>query len=206
MLPPAAFATLTDGPEKLTSLHGGTYYFYAVQWIPAAGSIPGYSDTEILRRAEFKLMDIATAAISSNNGYVGDEVIITGSGFARDEALIIEFANRDISGIVGNPYTGNNGTLEMVFDIPESLNGVQKIKITGEESGASFEFNYTVKPRLTVTPVSGQGGTKVTINGTGFAYRNGIILFVDGIAVASTDLTWIMDGTYKETTNLGSLR
>ena len=197
-------ATLTDGPEKLTSLHGGTYYFYAVQWIPAAGSIPGYSDTEILRRAEFKLMDIATAAISSNNGYVGDEVIITGSGFARDEALIIEFANRDISGIVGNPYTGNNGTLEMVFDIPESLNGLQKIKITGEESGASFEFNYTVKPRLTVTPVSGQGGTKVTINGTGFAYRNGIILFVDGIAVASTDLTWIMDGTYKRTTNLGS--
>lgn len=195
---------LKDGSVDLDDMHGGTYYFYVVQYFPTVDPIPAHSDTKILGKKEFKLMGIADADINKDNGYVGDEVIVTGSGFAPDEALIVKFANRDISGTVGNPYTEENGTFELVFDIPESIIGEQDIVIIGEDSGAEFEFPFTVKPKLVVTPTSGQAGTEVTINGTGFAYRNGIILFFNGVAVQSTDFTWVTEPTYKRTTNLGS--
>ena len=194
---------LRDGTVDLDTLHGGTYYFYFVKY-NFSETGPGTSTTQILKVVEFQLMGIAEAEIDINNGYVGDEVIVTGSGFAPDEALIVTFANRDISGTVGNPYTENDGSFELEFLIPESIIGTQKIKITGEDSRAAFEFDFTVKPKLIVTPTSGQAGTEVTINGTGFDYRNGVILFFNGVAVASTDFTWVTDATYKRTTNLGS--
>jgi len=196
-------SSLKHGTVDLAALHGGTYYFYFVKY-DYSPTGPGTSTTPILKVVPFQIMGIANATIDKNNGYVGDEVIVTGSGFAPDEALIVTFANRDISGTVGNPYTENNGSFELNFVIPESIIGTQKIKITGEDSRAAFEFDFTVKPKLIVTPTSGQAGTVLTINGTGFAYRNGIVLFLNGVAVASTDFTWVTDATYKRTTNLGS--
>jgi hypothetical protein len=197
-------SSLTNGPDDLTDMHGGTYYFYVTEYHPGSETVAAYSDTRILQVAEFYIHGIAQATIDLNNGYVGDEVVVTGSGFAAEEALIITFANRDISGSVGSPYTEDDGTFELIFDIPESLNGVQKIKITGEDSGAEFEFNFTVKSKLTISPVSGPAGTVLTITGSGFDYRNGIILFINGSVLTSTDITWVLDATYKRTNNYGS--
>ncbi len=158
---------LTDGEDDIAAgnMHGGTYYIYVCVGESKA----------ILDRATFYIVGVATASINVNNGYVGDEVIVTGSGFAPDEALIVEFANRDISGTVGNPYTEEDGTFELIFDIPESIIGEQDIVITGEDSGAEFELPFTVKPKLVVTPTSDRLVPKLQLTHR-FDYRNGIIL------------------------------
>jgi hypothetical protein len=197
-------SSLTDGSEDLTSMHGGYYYFYVTEYHPGTDTTAAYSDTRILKSAEFYIHGIATATIDKNNGFVGESVRITGSGFAADENLIVTFGGRNITSEIGNPYVDEDGEFILEFDVPEAVNGIQKVKISGEVSSAEFEFNFTVKASLTITPTSGQAGTTLTFTGNGFDYRNGVIFFINGTALTSNDVVWVLDSTYKRTNNLGT--
>ena len=151
-------------PTKLNdniNLHGGTYYVYIVK----------YDDTDknILASAEFDIVNVAEAEIDVEEGPVGTTVYITGSGFGPEEDLEIKFGSSNVTDLVDDPYTDDEGAFEISFIIPESVNGEKDITITGEDSLAEIEIPFKVVAKITLSITSGEAGTLVTVNGTGFA-------------------------------------
>jgi len=197
-------SSLTDGADKLHTMHGGTYYLYVTEYTPASGVVEESKGTKILYVTEFYMHGIASASIDTTSGFVGDEVVISGTGFAKDEALIVTFAGRDITSEIGEPWTGIDGSFNLELLVPDAVNGEQKVKVTGEDSQATFEFKYTVKASLSITPDVCQAGTLLTIKGTGFDYRSGVNFFLNGTIISPTEITWLVDSTYKRTNNFGS--
>jgi hypothetical protein len=186
---------LTDGDAN-EDVHDGVYYFYFVRATDTAKNIWYVVEFEIVGNAE--------SDIDIDEGPVGTTVTITGSGIAPNEALMVKFDGQDISGQVGDPFADEDGAFEVIFDIPESENGAQNITIAGEDSRAEFEFVFTVLASIVVSPTEGKSGTVLTIGGTGFDYKNGVVFYFGGDVISSTDITWVVDGVYKRTNSVGS--
>jgi len=186
---------LTDGDSD-EDVHDGVYYFYFVRATD--------SNKNIQYIVEFEIVGNSDAEIDFDEGPVGTTVTITGYGIAPYEALLVEFDGKDITGQVGDPFADEDGDFEVIFDIPESENGDQTITVAGEDSRAEFEFTFTVLASIVLSPTEGESGSTLTIGGTGFDYKNGVVFFFGGDVVASTDITWVVDGVYKRTNSVGS--
>jgi hypothetical protein len=175
--------TLNDNID----LHGGTYYVYVVD---AADT-----DKNIIASAEFEIVDVAEAEIDVEEGPVGTIVYITGSGFAPEEDLQIKFGSTDITDLVDDPVTDEEGKFEISFAVPEAVNGNKDIIVKGETSLAEVKFTFKVLAKITLSVSSGEAGSTVTINGTGFARLKYVDIFIgttkldDNNAATRTDKT-----------------
>ena len=167
---------LTDGPVPADDedVHGGTYYVYVTQT----------PNTEILGVGTFYITDIAEiSAPDPDDGTVGTEVEISGTGFAPGEAIIVEYDGDDITDDVADAEADGNGDFTLNFEIPTSEYGEHTITITGEDSLVVLEETFTVIPEILLDPVSGEGGINVTITGTGFDGNKDVIIYFEGVEV-----------------------
>jgi hypothetical protein len=171
--------SLTDGADD-EDVHGGVYYIYMTR----------EEDEDIKAKDTFMVTGIAQAEIDIDEGPVGTEVEITGEGFAPDEDITVEYNNDDITDEVDEPYADEDGGILLTFLIPESTFGEHTIEITGEESLAELELTFTVEPDMTITPTEGEPGTLVTVNGTGFAKRNGVYFSFGGSPIT---VVWLVE-------------
>ncbi len=193
--------SLTDGPVNLTSLHGGIYYFYVVEYHPTEGSVAAYSDTKILKVAEFEIVGIADAEIDKTTGKVGTVVTVSGSGFAPNEYIIINYYHTTTNYATidtifsGSDQVAANGTFQLGFAIPESVNGKHNIVVQGESSRASEAFEFTVTPSVTLSKSSGQGGDTVIIYAKGFLRSSDVDISIGGIKLDVDDSTSVSDKT-----------
>ena len=161
-------------PEYLNDnidLHGGTYYVYVVDAADPDKNIVAYTD--------FDIVDVAEAEIDIEEGPVGTTVYITGSGFGPEEDLEIEFGSDDVTDLVDEPYTDDEGAFEISFIIPEAVNGEKDITITGESSLAEIVIPFEVVAKITLSVSSGEAGTTITVNGTGFARLKYVDVFAE---------------------------
>jgi hypothetical protein len=160
-------------PTKLNdnkNLHGGTYYIYVV--------ISSDTDKNIVASTEFEIKDVSKGEIDVEQGPVGTTVTITGEGYAPEEELVVKFGTTDITDLVENPVTEDDGTFEVVFEVPESVNGNKDITITGDSSNAEVKFTFKVLANITLSVASGEAGTAVTVHGTGFAKSKYVDIFI----------------------------
>jgi len=106
---------------------------------------------------------------SSAKGYVGDEIEVTGTGFAESEASIkIEYDGDEVTHEAAE--TDEYGTWTATFIIPESTSGEHDIDAKGADTAYDDvdEVTFTVNPKISLNPTSGSAGDIVTVNGTGF--------------------------------------
>ena len=142
---------------------------------------------------------------SSAKGYVGDEIEVTGTGFAESEASIkITYAGDEVTQTEAAD-TDEYGTWTAKFIIPESVKGDHDIDAKGADTDydAVDEVTFTVKPSITLNPTSGSAGDIVTVNGTGFQKEEANINIkyddevVEQIEAAETDELGSWSATFE---------
>ncbi|MBA7504698.1 hypothetical protein ES706_03352 [subsurface metagenome] len=108
--------------------------------------------------------------MDDDEGFVGDEVEVTGTGFAEDEEDIKIRYDDDVVEQVEEAETDEYGTWTATFDIPESVKGEHDIEAKGDDTAYADveEVEFTVKPSISLNPTSGSAGDIVTVSATGF--------------------------------------
>jgi hypothetical protein len=162
---------LTDGEDDV-DVEPGTYYVYTTMT---------YADGEvkkILSKNSFTVTGSGTIELNSTEGYVGEELGITGSDFAASTAISLTYNTG--SGTVtlpiedGDHVTNSHGNFTSYVTIPSSTGG--KNLLTISIGSTSVSANFTVYPEITLSKRTGAPGDTVTASGTGFS-RRGLVTF-----------------------------
>lgn len=129
--------------------------------------------------------------LSPDQGIAGAKITVFGSAFRAGEkiSLLWETVEGTVTVISGYMYGGHefrNRTLllnEVVADstgsiitsilIPYDYGGYHQLIAEGSE-GSSASFTFFMAPSLSMTPSSGQVGTKITFTGNGFGWTYGL--------------------------------
>ncbi len=164
-------AELSVGDEEVEV--GGTYYVYVTLY------------NSIYIRAKATLTVIGgEVSIQPGSGPVDTEVEITGSGFAANEDIAIEYDGSGVNIKSGDSSTDSNGDFFSIILVPESTAGTHTIAaiVSGIEVGADF----TVEPELILAPTSGEAGAAVSVIGTGFSRRKEVTLYFKNAPVVTS--------------------
>jgi IPT/TIG domain. len=140
--------------------------------------------------------------ISPEEGAVGTEVKVTGTGFEEDEEDIeirYYLDSSEYEKVADDITADENGSWETTFNVPTSSKGDHKIDAKGDDSslseveGATFE----VKPGISLSKTSGYVGDTVTVKGSGFKNEeSGVKVTYDGTQVGES-ITADESGTWE---------
>ena len=188
------FSTHFDVPDELTDgeddvdVGGGTYYVYVTY----------YDDDDIASVAEFTVTGVGEIEVDPEEGPVGTEVEIAGSGFADNKDITIEYNGDEVDIEDGDDETDSDGEFVSLILIPESTAGDHTIMV--DVDGTEAEIEFTVEPEITISPTSGETGTEVTVSGTGYGKRQDVVVYFDSDSVAAE--TTDSDGSFVATFTL----
>ncbi len=177
---------LTDGSED-EDVVSGDYYVYATY----------ESEGEIVAKDDFRVI-VISVSIDPDEGVVGTEVKIEGSGFDDREEIDIKFGTATVEISRGNDDTSSNGSFTSYFLVPESTEGDHTITVDIHNDEAEAEF--TVEPEITISPTSGAVADSVTVSGTGFGYRKDITITFGGTEVAGDETNTV--GSFEASFNV----
>ena len=139
-------------------------------------------------------VSVTNTQTGSNNGlaqgYVGDTVTITGTGFQPDST----YTTYDFGGNTVTLTTDTSGNI-IPCELPiVDCQGGQWYFEIDDNSGNYVTYAYfTVLPSITVSPTSGVAGTQVTVTGHGFnswdpMYDN-LVLYVNGDQISWSSIS-----------------
>jgi hypothetical protein len=161
---------LTDG-EYEEDVHDGSYYVYAT-YDP---------DPEIVCVATFTVTG-SEIEIDPEEGAVGSEVEISGEGMRPNQKISAEYDGDEVDIISGDIETDGEGQFICAITIPESTTGDHTIAVS-DESGDRAEFEFSVEPKINLTPGEQAIGEVVEVSGTGFTEDETITLVIDSIGL-----------------------
>jgi len=165
-------AVLSDGDETI-AVQGGSYYFY----------ITDEGHEEIKAYVEFTV--IGVNELNPESGPVGTEVEISGVGFDANDNILVSYDSDRLDVVSGDRRFKSNGTFISRVEIPESTAGEHTLTVE-DEGGHSGQVQFTVEPKITLSPVSASTGEELTITGTGFGDGADIVVYFAGDVVYIT--------------------
>ncbi len=174
---------LLDGDDEAV-VSGGRYYIYVA-----------YSDDEILDRVTFTVIG-AEIFLDPDEGTVGTEVEIEGTDFNDREDITVYYDDDEIDIEDGDEDTDSRGELITTIIIPEGIAGNYTIRVE-DDAGGVAETVFTVEPEITVGEESGEAGTRIPLEGTGFGRRVTVEIYFDGDLVETE--TTNRDGSFSTT-------
>ena len=139
------------------------------------------SSTKTSEVGEIKFIVGPFAKVQPASGPVGTEIGVEGFGFRVSEDGITITWDKQI--ILCNIIAGTDGIFSTTLNIPPSTRGHHQLGVFGSDFtpvGEVPDNDFDVVPNIEVQPTSGNKGTKVTINGTGFAKDEKITLSFEG--------------------------
>lgn len=151
--------TVPSTYNDYTSVTSGTHYIYGCQ--PA-------SSLTITGIAQFTIVG-GEIDIDPEEGIVDTLVEISGTSFAADQNITIEFDGDEVDIEDGDDETDNDGEFVSYILVPEATAGAQDIDVT--VGGYTVSGSFTVEPDVIIFPQSGVSGDTVSVSGTGFARR-----------------------------------
>jgi hypothetical protein len=158
-----------DAPEPAK----GEYYISAFS-----------SSTDASEIGEHKFIVAPFAKMQPNSGPAGTEITIEGFGFRTSEdGITITWDNQII---LCNLIAGTNGVFDTKLNIPPATQGHHLIGVFGSDftpKGLIPDMDFNVVPNIQLQPPSGNKGTKVAVNGTGFIKGETITLSYEGTAL-----------------------
>ncbi len=124
--------------------------------------------------------------VTPASGGVGDNITISGTGFAASQNIAITFNGVAMTTTPAAVTTSTVGSFgPATFTVPAIVRGSYTIRaqdISGNYATATFSTTQSI----TLTPTSGPNGTKVTVNGTGFNASATITIYFDDVPVTTT--------------------
>ncbi|MGD0353443.1 MAG: hypothetical protein ABSB38_08125 [Dehalococcoidia bacterium] len=155
-----------DAPEPTK----GEYYISAFS-----------SSTDASEIGEHKFIVAPFVKIQPNSGPVGTEITVEGYGFRTSEDGITFTWDNQI--FLVNLIAGTDGVLNATLNIPPTTKGPHLLGIFGSDftpKGIIPDMDFNVVPNIQLEPPSGNKGTKVIVNGTGFNKDEAISLSFEG--------------------------
>jgi hypothetical protein len=166
---------LDDGSDE-EDVTNGTYYVYVCHYL-------GTKIQNRIRAVATFTVTMGQISLSPLRGEVGTLLEITGTDFADNEPLTIEYDGYSVPIYSGNKHTSSRGDLTSVILIPDSVAGSHTV--TAIVSGDEAEATFTVEPDILINPTSGEIGTTVIISGTGFGKMKAVTIWFHNTAVAT---------------------
>jgi len=146
------------------------------------------SSTDATEIGEHKFIVAPFAKMQPSTGPVGTEIEIEGFGFRTSEDGITITLDDEI--ILCNLIAGFDGVFDTRLKIPPAIKGHHLVGVFGSDftpRGLIPDMDFNVVPNIQLRPASGNKGTKVTVDGTGFAKGETITLSYEGISL-NTDV------------------
>jgi len=139
------------------------------------------SSTDASEIGDHQFIVAPFAKMQPSSGPVGTEITIEGFGFRTSEDGITITLDNQI--ILCNLIAGTDGVLHTSLNIPPTTQGHHLIGVFGSDftpKGLIPDMDFNVLPNIQLQPPSGNKGTKVTVNGTGFIKSETITLSYEG--------------------------
>ena len=174
-------------PASATADHLGTWSinFDVPETKKGEYSIGAFSSsTDVSEIGEHRFIVAPFAKIEPTSGPAGIEITIDGFGFRTGEDGITITWDGEI--ILCNLVGGADGSWSTTLNIPPCTKGYHTIGVYGSSftpKGIVPDTDFNIVPHIELQPASGNKGTKVTVNGAGFAKDEAIILSFEGMAL-----------------------
>jgi hypothetical protein len=142
------------------------------------------SSTDASEIGEHKFIVGPFAKMQPSSGPVGTEITIEGFGFRTSEdGITITWDNQII---LCNLIAGTNGVFDTTLNIPPTTQGLHLVGIFGSDftpKGIIPDMDFNVVPNIQLQPPSGNKGTRVSVNGTGFIKGEAVTLSFEGTSL-----------------------
>jgi hypothetical protein len=135
------------------------------------------SSTDASEISEHRFIVAPFAKVEPTSGPVGTEITINGFGFRTGEDGITITWDGEI--ILCNIVGEGDGSWSTPLNIPPCTKGYHTIGVFGSSftpKGIVPDTEFNVVPNIKLQPTSGNKGTKVSVNGSGFASDEAISL------------------------------
>ncbi|MGB8707506.1 MAG: IPT/TIG domain-containing protein [Dehalococcoidia bacterium] len=142
------------------------------------------SSTNVSEIGEHKFIVGPFAKMQPSSGPVGTEITVEGFGFRTSEDGITFTWDNQI--ILCNLIAGTDGVLNATLNIPPTTQGHHLLGLFGSDftpKGIIPDMDFNVVPNIQLQPPSGNKGTRVTVNGTGFNQDEAITLSFEGTSL-----------------------
>ncbi len=137
------------------------------------------SETEA--EAEFTVEPQIT--IDPTSGSSGTKITVSGTGFGKKNDITITFNNVKVS-ISGDDESDRDGSFTTTFTVPGVAPGAYDVEVEDEDNNDA-KAGYTIAGKISINPVNGNIGSKVTVTGTGFKPSGAVVISYDNIQVAT---------------------
>jgi len=187
------FSTTFTIPDKLkdnSAVTTGTYYIYVCYQF----------STMILNRVSLTVIG-GDISIKPTQGVVDSQITITGDGFVDNSTISIMFGRQSVFIEEGDATTDSNGDFLSTIVVPTDRAG--KHPITVDVADYTVESTFTIYPDIKISPQSGEYGTVISVNGTGFTTQpHTANIYFDTDLVATAYLG--MKGNFRTSFNVPS--
>ncbi len=119
--------------------------------------------------------------LSANSGYVGDQITLSGAGFAASSAVTVYFDGNTILSTTSSSV----GTISAALTIPAAQWGTHTIR-GNDAYGDSTVATFVISQKMTVTPTDAAVGTPLAVTGRGFGPSQAVTIYFDEVVVLST--------------------
>jgi hypothetical protein len=148
------------------------------------------SSTDASEIGEHKFIVGPFAKVQPSSGPVGTEITVEGFGFRTSEDGITFTWDNQI--FLFNLIAGTDGVLNATLNIPSTTKGHHLLGLFGSDftpKGIIPDMDFNVVPNIQLQPPSGNKGTKVIVNGTGFGKDEAISLSFEGTNLNTNTIT-----------------
>ena len=154
-----------DGLQVVGSIATDAHGSWSTQFsVPAATKgehvVDSFGDaTRAEDVADYIVVVTPEAAINPANGSVGENTLLTGSGFGASQPLTITYDSKNVA---GSATTDGKGSFSTSFKPPASGAGSHLVTVSdGTQAVASATFTIESTPPAVPSPVSPAAGTKI---------------------------------------------
>ncbi len=126
---------------------------------------------------------IPSITLNPTTGPIGSLVTVTGTGFAASQSVTATFAGAAVTTTPVNVNTDGFGFFTANFIVPAGQTfGAKNVVVTDANSN-SAPTTFGVTPSISLSPISGNVGSTVTLSGSGFAANSVLALKFAGSTV-----------------------
>jgi hypothetical protein len=155
------------------SVQGGSYVIDASGPMTKAGDVPEVS---------FSLG--GGVVVEPTSAQVGDEITVTGTGFASGETGIRVTFDGQVQATVTARL---NGSWESSFDLPLSTYGSHTISASGDVTKDAATATLSTEPKIeAISPNQAPPGDSVSVSGNGFSSNQRLTVTVSGVAATGS--------------------
>ncbi len=126
----------------------------------------------------FKVTQLIT--ITPTSGALGDEVTVSGTGFGNKSRITIYLDENEVA----KGKTSECGSFEATFYVPVIKPGTYDIEVEDDEDNADM-VEFTVTAGASLSQTTGNVGTTLIVNGTGFKINQTVTIKYDDTEVAT---------------------